>query len=270
MKGTVDGKGTLDADVLFKSEAAEAFTLTPTWVNPTPFMFYQTALSFDASPDITTVKYWNLTIDNGSIAQRVLNSSQDIKDVLTVGKLQISGGMTVYFEDETRRAEFLAGTSTAIVITCTGAQIGVTGQYNLLVITLPHAMYTAYAFSDVDGLLGAAVTFNGYYDTTATDSITVALQNNITSYTTQSAPTLSTVTPTGGTTTGGTPVELTGTNFITGAAVLFGTAPATDIQVYNSTTIFCLAPAHTAGAVGVTVTNSDGGTVTKPNGYTYA
>src|ERR1039458_755002 len=81
-------------------------------------------------------------------------------------------------------------------------------------------------------------------------------------------PTVSSVSPKSGSTAGGTAVTITGTNFVTGAAVTFGSTAATNVVVVNSTTITATTPVGTAGAVTVTVTVSgQSGSLT--NGYTY-
>ena len=181
-KGTGDGKVTADADVLFQQEAAETFSPSPSWASQlTPLMFYNTKLTFDVTDDTTTIKDWNLTIDNQAFAKWVLNQKQYCTDILCSGKLQVSGGFTAYFEDETRRGDFLAGTSQKLVITCTGDLIE-TSNYNELIFTLPKVIYKAYPFGDVDGLLGAAVTFDAYYDLSSSETIDIQLQNTNTSY----------------------------------------------------------------------------------------
>ena len=71
-----------------------------------------------------------------------------------------------------------------------------------------------------------------------------------------------------GSTAGGTAVTITGTNFVSGATVKFGSTAATNVVVVNSTTITATTPAGSAGAVTVTVTVSgQSGSLT--NGYTY-
>jgi Galactose oxidase-like, Early set domain/IPT/TIG domain len=82
-------------------------------------------------------------------------------------------------------------------------------------------------------------------------------------------PTITKVSPNTGATAGGTAVTITGTNFTSGAAVTFGGAAATNIDVVNSTTITAKTPSHAAGAVAVAVT-IDGQTATLANGYTYS
>ena len=81
-------------------------------------------------------------------------------------------------------------------------------------------------------------------------------------------PTVSSVSPNNGSTSGGTAVTITGTNFVSGATVTFGSAAATNVVVVNSTTITATTPAGSAGAVTVTVTsNGQSGSLT--NGFTY-
>jgi hypothetical protein len=83
-------------------------------------------------------------------------------------------------------------------------------------------------------------------------------------------PEIVSIAPDHGPVGGGTPVTVTGKFFTTSAdtTVDFGTTPATAVTVVDSTTLTCVAPAHTAGFVAVTVTNSNG-SVSKPNAYTY-
>jgi hypothetical protein len=84
----------------------------------------------------------------------------------------------------------------------------------------------------------------------------------------QLLPMVGSVAPNNGSTTGGTPVTITGTSFAAGATVTFGGAAATNVVVVNSTTITATTPAHAAGAVTVTVTvNGQSGSLV--NGFTY-
>lgn len=83
------------------------------------------------------------------------------------------------------------------------------------------------------------------------------------------APTVSGVSPTSGSASGGTAVTITGTNFVSGATVSFGGTAATGVSVTSSTSIAATTPAHTAGAVSVTVMNSDDQSASLPSGYTY-
>lgn len=70
-------------------------------------------------------------------------------------------------------------------------------------------------------------------------------------------PTVTSVSPLNGPTAGGTTVTVTGTNFVTGASVAFGTTTVIPSSV-TATSITVTTPAHAAGAVDVTVSNQDG------------
>lgn len=83
------------------------------------------------------------------------------------------------------------------------------------------------------------------------------------------APTVSSVSPNTGTTSGGTSISITGTGFLPNAVVVIGGVAASGVTVVNGTTITATAPAHAAGAVAVTVTNYDGLAGTNATGYTY-
>ncbi|MCI0341860.1 MAG: IPT/TIG domain-containing protein [Planctomycetales bacterium] len=90
------------------------------------------------------------------------------------------------------------------------------------------------------------------------------------------APSLSSLAPTSGSTGGGTLVTLTGTGFdpvedggFSTSSVSFGSNAATFVNVASTTTITCWTPAGAAGAVNVTVTNADGQASTVASGYTY-
>ena len=83
------------------------------------------------------------------------------------------------------------------------------------------------------------------------------------------APNLTTVSPTTGLTTGGTPVTLTGQNFASGATVTFGGAAATSVVVVSATQITANTPSHAQGSVNVVVTNPDGQSATLTGGFTF-
>ena len=82
-------------------------------------------------------------------------------------------------------------------------------------------------------------------------------------------PTLAGIEPAEGPTPGGTGVTLTGTDFVTGATVAFGGAPAAVVTVLDANTITATAPAHAAGPVDVVVTNPDTQPGRLAGGFTY-
>jgi glucose/arabinose dehydrogenase len=83
------------------------------------------------------------------------------------------------------------------------------------------------------------------------------------------APAVSSVTPDSGSSRGGAMVVITGTGFLSGAAVAFGGVPASSVTVVDSTRIEVVTPGHGAGVTDVTVTNPDGGSATLPGAYSF-
>ena len=84
-------------------------------------------------------------------------------------------------------------------------------------------------------------------------------------------PTITSLSPTAGTTGGGTTVVITGTGFVNGGSLVkFGVNPATASTVNSATQIVATAPAGTVGAANVTVTTVGGTSASGPgNVYTY-
>jgi hypothetical protein len=82
-------------------------------------------------------------------------------------------------------------------------------------------------------------------------------------------PVVTTVSPTSGSTAGGTAITITGTSFQNGATVTVGGTAATSVVFVNSTKITAVAPAHAAGSVAVVVTNPTTQTGTLNPGFFY-
>ena len=82
------------------------------------------------------------------------------------------------------------------------------------------------------------------------------------------APTIESVTPTSGTTFGGTAITITGTNFIGANSVTIGTLPATNVLVLSATQITAVTPASTAGPKPIVVT-TPGGMTTQNVAFTF-
>lgn len=82
-------------------------------------------------------------------------------------------------------------------------------------------------------------------------------------------PTISSVTPNSGPTTGGTWVTITGSGLSGVRSVTFGGAPA-QFMIESATSLRALAPAHIAGTVDVQVANSSGTSPASPQDrYTF-
>jgi len=83
------------------------------------------------------------------------------------------------------------------------------------------------------------------------------------------APTVASILPNSGSSAGGTSVSITGTNFLAGALVLFGTAPASAVTVNSGTQIQAVTPANAAGTADIVVQNPDGQSARLAGGFTY-
>ena len=82
-------------------------------------------------------------------------------------------------------------------------------------------------------------------------------------------PTVTSISPTSGTTAGGTSVTITGTNFISGTTVTIGGSSCTSVVVVSSTSITCTTPSGTAGAQDVVVLTGVSPNATLTGGFTY-
>jgi hypothetical protein len=155
---------------------------------------------------------------------------------------------------------------TAVTITGTGFLAGVTVKFggtsatNVSVVSA--TSITATTPAHASGIVDVVVTNTDNKSATLAQAFTFALP----------APTISGVAPSTGPTTGGTAVTITGTDFQTGATVMFGTRPATDVTVVSATSITArtpLGPATEQLAVDVVVTNPDSQSATSHPGFTY-
>ena len=82
-------------------------------------------------------------------------------------------------------------------------------------------------------------------------------------------PAVSRTVPAFGPAVGNNVVIVVGTGFASGASVAFGGVPATSVSVVNATTLTANVPPHSAGAVGVTVTNPGGTSGSLAGAYRY-
>ncbi len=148
-------------------------------------------------------------------------------------------------------------------------------RFNMTTGTTPDTKVNGIVFQD------GTVIFRKYQ--LGSDAYSTGMQTSITdlaagyssngsyalSYVDPDEPTYTSLTPTGGTTAGGTTVVITGTNLNSASvAVTFGGTTATTIRS-NATTISCVTPAKSAGAVDVVITTAEG-TVTATGAYTYS
>ena len=81
-------------------------------------------------------------------------------------------------------------------------------------------------------------------------------------------PTVSSVSPTSGSTAGGTAITITGASLTGATSVTVGGVAATSVVVVSSTSVTAVTPAGTAGAKSVALT-TPGGTATATNAFTF-
>jgi beta-lactamase superfamily II metal-dependent hydrolase/DNA/RNA endonuclease YhcR with UshA esterase domain len=136
--------------------------------------------------------------------------------------------------------------------------------------TLP-ANYTFVGGDNGTHVFSVTLTTNGAQTVTATDTGNASI-NGTANTTVNGAPapvTVTLVAPANGSSLGGTSVTISGSGFNSGATVTFGGSAATNVVVVNPGQITAKTPAHAAGAVNVTVTNTDTTNGTLINGFTY-
>ena len=99
------------------------------------------------------------------------------------------------------------------------------------------------------------------------DSLSATLSNAFTYV--APAPTVTSVSPATGTTTGGTTITINGTGFVSGATVRVGGVSATGVTFVSAAQLRANTPAGSAGAVSVQVTNPDSQSATLDSAFTY-
>ena len=158
-----------------------------------------------------------------------------------------------------------ANGGTAVTITGTGFLGGATvklgGSSATGVTVVSSTSITATTPAHSSGSVNVVVTNS--------DSQSGTLTNGYSYNPSNPAPTVSKVSPSSGSTAGGSAISITGTGFLAGATVKLGGSSATGVTVVSSTSITATTPAHSAGSASIVVTNTDGQSGTLTNGYSY-
>ena len=118
-----------------------------------------------------------------------------------------------------------------------------------------------------DGLLSVVVPAGSGAGTVSVSVTTAGGSCDGLSFTYVDSPTISALTPSSGSTSGGTSVTVTGTGFSTVSAVTIGGSPA-PFGVINDSTLTIVTPPASAGSVDVVVTTT-GGSATAVGAFTY-
>jgi len=104
---------------------------------------------------------------------------------------------------------------------------------------------------------------------TRLQNYTVTLNNGVLTVTPAAPPTIASITPTSGTTNGGTLVTITGAGFQEGARVGFGALASPMVTYSNASTLVAVTPSASAGSVDVVVTNADTQIFVRSNAFSY-
>lgn len=156
-----------------------------------------------------------------------------------------------------------AGGGTSVTITGTGFKSGAAVRFASKLATgvsVPNSTtITATTPSGTPGPVDVTVTNPDSQSVTASGA-----------YTYVAGPSISSVAPSSGPTSGGTAVTISGSGFQSGATVRFGEIAATGVNTISSSTITATTPPHAQGTVGVTVTNPDSSSATLENAFTFS
>jgi hypothetical protein len=191
-----------------------------------------------------------VTTDNGitSNSKTYTYFENPIIELITPGSGSINGGQTITILGK----NFLSGTDEQGVVTIGGNTVTATAitQYtnNKITFTVPEASST--------GPVPVIVTVD-------------AVASNIKSYTYINNPSITSITPSSGSITGGQSIIIIGKNLLN-ASVTIGANSVTNLHIVSSTKITCTVPASSTLTAGtVTLTVSVVGTTSATMPYTY-
>ncbi|HEU4872422.1 MAG TPA: IPT/TIG domain-containing protein [Pyrinomonadaceae bacterium] len=235
--------------------------------------YFDTATGSSGAPVTWTQRYtetWNSSISLSSIIFELKGGTSVSQGGNAPGKVIFDN-----FEAATNSAPAPTVTAisptsgstsggTSVTITGTGFSSGATvslgGAAATNVMVVSPTSITATTSARTAGTVDVVVT--------NTDTLNGTLSSGYTY--TASAPTVTAISPTSGSTSGGTSVTITGTGFSSGATVSLGGAAATNVMVVSPTSITATTSARGAGTVDVMVTNPDSLNGTLSSGYTYS
>jgi hypothetical protein len=158
-----------------------------------------------------------------------------------------------------------AGGST-VTITGTGFQSGATANFGDLTGSTPLTPLNFVSSTTLTGTTGAHAV--GVVDLVVSnpDHRSSTLKN---AFTYRPDPTVTAISPASGSHVGGTPITITGTNFVSPASVTLGGAAATGVTITSPTSITATTTGRLPGTVNVVVSFPGDLTGTLANGFTY-
>jgi CSLREA domain-containing protein len=180
---------------------------------------------------------------------------------IDIGAVQVTGNGPMIGSVTPNLGPLAGGTSVAITGTgfaaATAVDFGATAATNFSVHSA--ISITATAPAEISGTVDIGVTAGGKTSAASTAD----------EFTYEAAPTVTAVSPSAGSSAGGTIVAITGSGFTGTTAVKFGTTAATSFTVDSPTSITALAPAG-AGTVDITIVTTIGTSATSASDqYTF-
>ena len=184
--------------------------------------------------------------------------------------------------------DLLAGTPTATSVPLTWTKItyiGDTGGYEIEYSTTSGGPYTPFETTADKSVESTTITglqpeTTYYFHVRTVTQSDINNQNTVYSgYTAEvsattveagPSPVITSISPNHGSISGGTNITITGENFDSATTVTIGGNPAVNLIFVSDIQVTCQVPAYaTAGAADIVVTNPDGQSATRADGYTY-
>jgi len=234
-------------------QAGQTSTLTAKVTNSTGGAVANQVVKFQlAGPSTAALSASQATTNaSGVAAVTATNASSGSAAVSAVTNYDfVTQGLTIDWSPTVTAISPAAGPSTggtSVTISGTGFATGAVVYFG----TTPSPSVSV---TSATSITATSPSGSGTVDVTVSGSGVMSATNSADMFAFAPPPTVSGVSPSAGPTGGGTVVTISGTNFASGAAVAFGTAPGTNVVVSSSTSISATSPAGSPGSVDIVVT----------------
>lgn len=164
---------------LIASNEAHAAATSPTLPTAPLILFSQGAVTYGGSS--ANIRKLDINLNNQLSTDRRFIGSRTMKEPQRSAKIEVTGTVTLEFEDDTKFADFRAMTSRAIVLTCTGATIKGALAYSLI-INLPIVKLTGNTPTvNNAGIITVDYPFKAYASDSSTREMNIVIQNTLAS-----------------------------------------------------------------------------------------
>jgi hypothetical protein len=202
-----------------------------------------------------------IDLNDPGAADLTLPAPASANDVLYANNIAIDSNLATVTGVAPSAGPLTSGTSVTITGTdftgATAVNFGANPATSFTVVS--NTQITATTPAGSAGVVNiTVVNDNGTSATSAADQFTY-----------DDVPTITGVVPSAGPLGGGTPLQISGTNFTAGSTVTIGGAAATSVTFVSATQLDVVVPAGTAGAADVVVT-TPGGSATAVGAFTYS